>query len=259
VTEVWHARARSFGARAAQYDDARPGYPEQLVDEILAFGDHGSGSRALEVGAGTGKATRRFLARGLQVTALEPGVEMIETARESTSGPVEFVATTFEDWPLEEGAFDLLFAAQSFHWVDQEAGYAKAGRALRPGGTLALFWNRPAPTSGAVDERLAAVHAERGAGGEELSPGVLVQVELSIAASIESTGLFEAPERASVHWSRRLTTQQYVTLLETYSANAVLPDEQRAWLLSGISEVVDEAGGEIDVHYDTVAHLARRV
>jgi len=50
-------RRLSFGSVAEQYDRHRPGYPPQLVDDILTYADAHAGDRALEVGAGTGRAT----------------------------------------------------------------------------------------------------------------------------------------------------------------------------------------------------------
>jgi SAM-dependent methyltransferase len=258
VSEAWNARARSFDARAGQYEDVRPSYPDEAIDEILRFGHLEAGARALEVGPGTGKATRLFLARGLAIAGLEPGPQLIEIARAACEGPVAFHNTSFEDWPLERGAYDLVFAAQSFHWVDQEAGYAKAGEALRTGGTLALFWNRPRPVPDPLRTQLDELYEERAPGFEELSPETLVAVEKAIEGRIAATELFDIQERPSFAWSERVPTRRYIPLLETYSAHAALPDAQRRHLLEGVAELVDAAGGEIEDHYETVIHLARR-
>jgi len=258
MSEDWSARARSFDARAAQYDDVRPSYPDEAVRAILGFGELGHGARALEVGSGTGKASRLFLECGLDVTALEPGRQLIEVARAACSGPIRFHATKFEDWPLESGAYDLVFAAQSFHWVDPETGYTKAAEALRTGGTLALFWNRPRAVPSLLQAQLSELYALRAPGLEDLPPQVLAQVEEAISGCITATKRFESPERLGIPWSETVPTRRYVALLETYSAHAALPDTQRRHLLDGVAELVDAAGGEIDVHYETVVHLARR-
>jgi len=256
--EAWNARARSFDRRAAQYDDVRPSYPEAAIDEILRFGGLTSGMRALEVGSGTGKATRLMLARGLVVTALEPGAELVRVARAVCDGPVSFVNQRWEDWPLERGCYDLVFAGQSFHWVDQDRGYTKAGDALRAGGTLALFWNRTRVVATPLQAQLDRLYEEMAPGLQELTPEVLVVVERAIADRIVSTGLFDEPRRPGFAWSERLATDHYVRLLETYSAHAALPDAQRERLLDRVARLVDAAGGAIDVHYETVVHLARR-
>ncbi len=258
MNEAWSARARSFDRCAAQYDDVRPSYPSEAIDEILRFGALNAGARALEIGAGTGKATRRFLDRGLDITALEPGAQLIEVARAACEGSVAFHNATFEDWPIERAEFDLVFAGQSFHWVDQETGYTKAGEALRAGGTLALFWNRDAVVEGALNSRLDELYERRAPGIDKLTPEVLELVEQSVAECITATRLFETSVLLRFPRSSRVSTRHYVALLETRSAHATLPDAVRKHLLADVAELVDAAGGEIEMHYETVVHLAKR-
>jgi SAM-dependent methyltransferase len=262
-SELWARRARSFDERAHQYEAARPSYPESMVDEVLRFGNLEAGARAFEVGCGTGKASRLFLARGLRITAVEPGGPMLEIARAECTGAIEFHHSALEDWPLAAGSYDLIFAAQSFHWVDQETGYTKVGETLRRGGTLALFWNRPRIVESPMQTRISEVYAERAPDFVDITspqglPEKLEAIEDSIAYRIESAGLFQTPERHHFPWSDRLTTEHYIALLETYSAQATLPSAEREHLLGGLAEMIDAAGGEIDVHYDAVVHLARR-
>jgi ubiquinone/menaquinone biosynthesis C-methylase UbiE len=69
-------RALSFGSVAAAYEQFRPGYPEALVDAVLAYAGHPVHT-ALEIGAGTGKATRVFAVRGITVTATDPDPAML--------------------------------------------------------------------------------------------------------------------------------------------------------------------------------------
>ncbi|HXZ99647.1 MAG TPA: class I SAM-dependent methyltransferase [Candidatus Binatia bacterium] len=136
-----------FGEAPELYDRARAGYPPALVDDVLSWlGPLQRPARALEVGAGTGKATVAFAQRGLEILALEPSPEMAAVAVASCRRfpRVRVEPFTFEGWPGETGSFDLVFAAQSWHWVDPSVRYVKSARSLRPGGTLALFWHRTA-------------------------------------------------------------------------------------------------------------------
>ncbi len=258
MSDGWNARARSFDRRAAQYDDVRPSYPREAIDEIMRFGGLQTGMCALEIGSGTGKATRLLLARGMSITGLEPGAELVKVATDACDGHVTFLNLKFEDWPLARASYDLVFAAQSFHWVDQQVGYTKAAEALRAGGTLALFWNRTKVVASPLQAQLEAYYEEQAPGLDELNPEVLAAAEESIAQSIVATGLFDAPTRVGFPWSDRLATHHYIRLLETYSAHAALAEAQRTVLLDGVAKLIDAAGGEIDVHYETVIHTARR-
>ena len=88
--------------------------------------------------------------------------------------------------------------------------------------------------------------------------GGLIGLAVGWSAPLAATGLFESLERPSFPWTDRVSTREYVELLETHSDHATLPDAVRQHLLEGVAELMDAAGGEIDVHYETVVHLARR-
>jgi ubiquinone/menaquinone biosynthesis C-methylase UbiE len=144
MTQVPESAARRYGKVfdevAAEYDRHRPAYPDELVDHACQVAGIGSGDRVLEVGCGTGQLTRGLLARGLQVTALEPGKRLIALARENLegAGAVEFVNARFEDAALPREQFRAVFSASAFHWVDPEVGWQRVADVLVPGGTLAL-------------------------------------------------------------------------------------------------------------------------
>jgi SAM-dependent methyltransferase len=129
-----------FDEVAAEYDRHRPAYPDELVDRACQVAGIGSGDHVLEVGCGSGQLTRGLAARGLRVTALEPGTNLMALARENLAGAgeVEFVNARLEDASLPRERFQAVFSASAFHWVDPEVGWRKAADVLVPGGTLAL-------------------------------------------------------------------------------------------------------------------------
>jgi SAM-dependent methyltransferase len=130
-----------FDAMAAEYDRHRPAYPDELVDQACRVAGIGPGDRVLEVGCGTGQLTRSLLARGLHVTALEPGANLIALARQNLqgAGTTEFVHAKLEEAVLPRGQFRAVFSASAFHWVDPEVSWRKVADALVAGGTLALI------------------------------------------------------------------------------------------------------------------------
>ena len=138
------ATARRYGTVfdevAAEYDRRRPAYPDELIDRACQVAGIGRGDPVLEIGCGTGQLTRGLLARGLHVTALEPGPSLIALARQNLAGagPVDFVSARFEDAPLPRGQFRAVFCASAFHWIDPEVSWQKAADVLVGGGTLAL-------------------------------------------------------------------------------------------------------------------------
>ncbi len=122
------------------YDRHRPAYPDELIDQACRIAGIGSGDAVLEVGCGSGQLTRSLAGRGLRVTALEPGTNLISLARQNLAGAgaVEFVNERFEDAQLPRERFRAVFSASAFHWVDPEASWQRAADVLVPGGTLAL-------------------------------------------------------------------------------------------------------------------------
>jgi ubiquinone/menaquinone biosynthesis C-methylase UbiE len=129
-----------FDEIAADYDRYRPTYPDELVDQACQVAGIGSGDHVLEVGCGTGQLTRSLAARGLHVTALEPGQSLIALARQNLdgAGEVDFVNAQFEEALIPRGQFQAVFSASAFHWIDPKVSWQKTADVLAPGGTLAL-------------------------------------------------------------------------------------------------------------------------
>jgi SAM-dependent methyltransferase len=132
---------KAFDEVAAEYDRSRPTYPDQLIDHACMVAGLANGDCVLEVGCGSGQLTHSLVARGLCVTAIEPGKQLASLAAQKPegSGQVEFVNTPFEDAALPSEHFRAAFSASAFHWVDPDVSWQKAADALVPGGTLALL------------------------------------------------------------------------------------------------------------------------
>ena len=136
--------ARSYGTVfdtvAAEYDRHRPTYPDELIEHACRAGGLTAGDRVLEIGCGTGQLTRGLVDRGLRVTAVEPGANLVALARQNLNGAgsVQFINRRFEDAPVE-GPFTAVFSASAFHWTDPDQSWGKVARSLAPGGLLALI------------------------------------------------------------------------------------------------------------------------
>jgi ubiquinone/menaquinone biosynthesis C-methylase UbiE len=164
MTRLPESTARRYGKVfdeiAVEYDRRRPTYPDELIDQACQVAGIRSGDRVLEVGCGSGQLTRGLAARGLHVTALEPGQNLIALARQNLegAGEVEFVNAQFED-ALLLGQFHAVFSASAFHWVDPEVSWQKAAGVLVPGGTLALmqYFGLEEPRSKRDQEAVLAV------------------------------------------------------------------------------------------------------
>lgn len=255
----WERRRRTFEATASAYHRYRPGYPRPLFDDLRRrVGPERT--TVLEVGAGTGRATVQLAALG-PVTALEPAAGMAALLRRSTSEmDVRIVTDTFERWTPDR-AYDLLASAQAWHWVEPSVRYARAADALRPGGTLALFWN--VAVCPAADR---AFHDAIQDVYRSFAPTLAHEGEVPTAETaadraseiVEADG-FEDVEVVRHRWSWTLDRDDYLGLLGTHSPHAALDERNRRRLFEGIGELIDRRfAGRVTEHYVAMLHLARR-
>ena len=240
-----------FGEVAQQYQDARPTYPDGLYDIIAELSGIGPGDQVLDVGAGTGKATESLLARGYDVTAVEPSTEMAAVLR-SRFPDLSVHVSNFEDATLPAHGYSVITAAQSWHWVDPKRGPQRAHALLRPRGWLALFWNAGALDGCEWHDELQPIYGR--ITPEMTHEKIASQQDAGVQAqfaSLRESGLFEEPVTRQVMWQERYTTEAYIVLLATYSNHRMLPVEQRAQLHAAIAEAIDERGGSVEHPYRT--------
>ncbi|AUG75197.1 SAM-dependent methyltransferase [Kitasatospora sp. MMS16-BH015] len=260
-------RSRVFGEAAEQYDAARPGYATELVDEVLAYARL-AGRPALEVGAGTGKATVPFAERGVPVLCVEPDDRMAAVLRRNTAPypGVQVEVADFNEWQPGERRFGLLFAATSWHWLTPGRRFELAHAALEPGGAIALFWNPQGIIDPALHAELAEIdrrygvdgspHAQLGSTYGEV-PGSRGGAEGWPAEECAADGRF-TDFRASRHWQEvRYGTERYLAFLSSISAYRILSEENRAGALADTARVLDREGGGIDMCHLSDLFLAR--
>jgi SAM-dependent methyltransferase len=250
-------RRLAFGLVAEQYDLIRPGYPAPLVDAVLAHCG-GRGITALEAGAGTGKATRAFAARGLRITAVEPDPAMAGILAASCAGHpgVTVVVGGFEGYRPAQPC-ELLFSAQAWHWMDPAVRWEQAAAVLADGGSLALFWNFDRILDGAVQEEVTQAH-------RVLTPHISWDtdpvpedglMERWPATELAGLAAFTSLEACLYRWERVLTRRQYLEYLATHSAYLVLEAGVRDELFARIASALP---GRVLLAEDTVLYLARR-
>ena len=150
------------------YDRVRPAYPDELFEDLVAITGLNHRSSILEVGCGTGQATRSLAALGCSIAAVEPGEALAALARHKLEAfpNVEIETTTFEQWHDRNRRFDILVAASSWHWVDPSVGWRRAHDVLKPRGWLALLGNVVVRRPGELE-----VYAESADLHERFCPG----------------------------------------------------------------------------------------
>ena len=254
----------TFDSAAGSYHQARPDYPGELFDQLTDLADLRAGDRLLEVGCGTGKATLALAGRGFAVTCVELGAELAEAARRNLAAypGTRIVHGAFETWQPHAGiAFDLVFAATAWHWIDPAVKYRRAWEVLRPGGHLA-FWEAAHAIPEGGDPFFAQiqdVYDEIGEGmpGDSvfLRPGELPDQ----VADVEASGLFEDIQVRHFDWEISYDADGYIGLLDTFSGHIAMQAWQRDRLYGEIRRrLAERPDGRLRRHWGAVLHVARR-
>lgn len=253
----------TFDQAADLYQRARPDYPDELFDRLLEVTGLGPGARLLEIGCATGKATLPLAARGMRITCVELGSALAARARSRLEpfSDVEVLEGSFEDWDGPSGAYDLVFAATAWQWVDPALRYQRAARALRRHGFLA-FWDATHVFPAGWDSFFADIQQVYDEIGEGLPPGASWPAPGELAdhrAEVEASGLFEVVDVHHVDWEVTYDPDAYIDLLDTFSSHLAMEDRKRERLYSEIRRQL-EARPDRRLHrgWGAVLHIAQR-
>lgn len=247
--------AESFGTDAERYDRTRPTYPRELVERIIA---ESPGSDVLDVGCGTGIVARLFQAAGCRVLGVDPDARMTDLARERG---LEVEVAKIEDWEPSGRKFDVVVAGQAWHWIDPVAGAARAARALRPGGRLAVFWNAfqfPADLSEAFAAAYRRAMPDLPMSQGRSGPEIYARMCAKAADGMRQAGGFGDAEQWRFDWDRPYTRDEWLDQVPTFGGHSQLRPDKRLQLLDGMGAAIDAAGGSFIVHYATMASSAAR-
>ncbi|BDH56183.1 bifunctional 2-polyprenyl-6-hydroxyphenol methylase/3-demethylubiquinol 3-O-methyltransferase UbiG [Tsukamurella sp. PLM1] len=250
------ALAESFGADAQGYDDARPRYPDPLLAQIL---DRRRTPSVLDVGCGTGIAARQLREAGADVMGVEPDARMAQFAR---AHGVTVEEGTFESWDAAGRTFDVITAAQSWHWVDPAVGIGKAAGLLRPGGLLAIFghvFEPPDDIARAFGEafRRAVPDSPFDGAGRRPVEAYLAGYE-RIADVLRESGRFAHVDVLRFDWTREYQRDEWLALLATTGGVAPLAVDQKVQVLHAVGAAIDARGGSFTMEYVTLATLGHR-
>jgi SAM-dependent methyltransferase len=253
----------TFDREAGLYASARPGYPQALFDDIITLSRIPPQGNILEIGCGTGQATLPLARRGYALDCIELGANLAAVARANLDSYPQVTITTsaFEDVPLTERSYDLVISATAFHWIDPGIGYPKIARALKPGGALALFWNKHVQTGGNTGfaQSVQGVYARLAPELARNFPGLPHPdaITLPVEGEMAQSGLFGPVTVRRYGWEQAYTSQAYIDLLNTYSDHLALDPQVRRRLLEGIQEHIEvHFGGLVVKEYLSLLYLA---
>lgn len=140
-----------FSSRVPDYVRFRPRYPREVLAWLSQTIGFTPAWRVADVGSGTGIFTQLLLENGNEVHAVEPNEPMRTEAEASLATYPNFVSVpgTAEATGLPAHRFDLVTAAQAFHWFDPVPTSAEFHRILKPGSHALIVFNSRRTTASA--------------------------------------------------------------------------------------------------------------
>ena len=252
-----------FGVDPERYEAARPGYPEVLYD-WLADNDTLTGpTHALEIGAGTGHATRAFLSRGIKhIHAIDPDPRLCAHLNAACGADPRLTieATGFEDVEAAPGTYDLVVAATSFHWLPRMKALTKVLTLLKLRGHFAMWWNvydDPAqPDAFGKATAHLFVGLEQGPKAAASKPFALDTA--ARLGEMRKAG-FADTIAARWDWPVSFTPDQIADLYATFSRVQIAPEATRARLLAEVKAIAQtQFGGQVTRTIATSAYLGRK-
>lgn len=228
-----------FDEVAELYDRVRPGYPDDVFDELAAALPRSPA--VVEVGPGTGQATKGLVARGARVTAVELGAHLAAVLARNLP-TVDVVIGPFEDVDLAPGSFDAVVAASSYHWVPPDARMTRPVALLRPGGHLALIAlsQVASPADRGFFDEVRHVFSRHGLPGTYVPAPTHEELVPSFIDEVVASPDFAEPSIHRYHWDQRYTAREYTALKRTDSNSRAMADpEARDAMLADVEALID--------------------
>jgi SAM-dependent methyltransferase len=245
------------------YDRARPPYPPEIFEDLVALTSLVEGSRVVEIGPGTGRATFELAVLGLRITEVELCEELAAIARRNLDRypNVEILTADFEAWEPSKAGFDAVVALAAFHWINPSRRYEKSARLLRPGGSLAVVANRHVLPDGA-DQFWIDVQEDYDAAvpSESNRPPPHPDRVGDLSSEIEASRFFRNVASRRYLWNVSYTADTYVDVLNTFSGHRAMPPAKREELYDRIRRrIKGQPGGVVTKTLLTTLNVGSRL
>jgi SAM-dependent methyltransferase len=256
-------RKHWYSPAAADYNKARPLYPQALLQQVIEIAQLSAESTLLEVGCGPGTATVPFAQLDCSIIGLEPNSDFCAIALQNCSPypKVDLQNTSFEEWQPEGKTFDAVVAASSFHWIPADVGYPKAASILKENGSLILLWNKELQPAYDVHQRLSDLYRAYAPSLERYEDqATQEQILHSLGSMMTNSGLFADVQSGQVKTEVIYTADEYLRLLNTYSPYLKLDPDCKKALFTGLKDRIEQNfGGSLALSYLSAFHIAQPI
>lgn len=247
---------KTFDQNAEIYNDTRPGYPEDLFESLIKITNLKDGASLLEIGPGTGQATKDLAKRGYKITAVELGESLAAIARRELQAypKVEVLTGSFEDTELPASHYDLVFSATAFHWIKPEFKYTKPYKLLKNKAHIAIIHTHHV-SDGREDQYYYKTQPiyrryfeDRPKSHKDTATPLQTPADLKPDQLDES--LFKPVYFGIFEQVITYKTEDYLQLISTYSPNLAMPADKREAFFAELRKVINEQmAGRVEKHY----------
>lgn len=237
-----------------KFDKWRPQYCENLFSDIIKYSKLDERKAAVEIGPGTGQATKPFLETGCSYLAIELGEHLAKFTKNKFSSYSNFkiVNADFETYDFGEQKFDLVYSAATIQWIPEKIGFPKVFDILKSGGTLAMFMTRSEYKSLNEDlyNKIQEVYKKY------FNPETNYTQKL-IYSNVVNYGFIDYQYKTYPQ-TRVFNADDFVSYISTHADHITLQEPHKSNFYNGIREVIQKAGNKIILN-DTIAlYLVRK-
>ncbi|MCK5129665.1 MAG: methyltransferase domain-containing protein [Clostridiales bacterium] len=268
----WERNRRThFDDIVTNYDRIRPEYPQELFEDITSYSNFKENVNALEIGAGTGKATIPFLNRSYRITAVELGNNMANYLSKKFEKYENFnvIITSFEDVELKNNSFDLIYAGSAFHWVNADIGRPKAYELLKENGTIALFrYNAMTPHGDVIFDEIQAFYEKYYYSYYTTSSRPIIKTKADFMKPSEIYNSYRFEDLKNYGYkdiemkfydgSKTFSANEYIDWLDTMSDHRSLPKSNKTALYDGIRKTILNHGDSYKLDYLFQLYMGRK-
>lgn len=255
----FHKESEMFNQAAEYYDKYRPGYPQEIIDSLISVTEITECSDLLEIGCGSGKATEQLIGKGFSILGIDPGEDLVRIGNERFKNKsVHFVKGRFEEYDFGQKKFDVIYAAQSFHWVPQPIGYQKCADVLKDNGCLALFWNMYVLNDNDTDKELLEISKRYGGIADFVTETECERRIDSIVSEIADSNLFEKSTVIRKLWKQNYTADDFYGFVLTGNRFMQNSDADKKKAYTDIVALAEKNGGIIERPYLCVLYIAKK-
>lgn len=244
-----------------EYDKLAPDYPIEIFKNIQMYSKINNNTNILEIGCGTGKATKSLLELGYKnITGIEIEYDLSTYLWGKFKDYENFNIniSSFEDWDGKMDLFDIIISINAFQYINPQIGYKKAYQYLKSNGSIALFYSIENPTFEIIDFKIREVYERFAPGLVDLKLPKIKEICERRRNDISKSEYFHSIKTEYYTWNKSYTSDEYIQLLDTNPSYRVLDKRAKYKLYDEISYIIKENNDMINKEYVGVLLLAKK-